>query len=71
MGDCFTLKLLGYDLTFMIGPDAQAAFFRASDEELSAREAYKYAINIPHSYSFKQHFPYLPILALFLFCLVL
>lgn len=44
MGDCFTLKLLGYDLTFMIGPDAQAAFFRASDEELSAREAYKYAI---------------------------
>lgn len=45
-GDCFTLRLLGYDMTFMIGPDAQAAFFRATDEELSAKEAYQFMVPV-------------------------
>jgi len=45
-GECFTLKLLGYDMTFMIGPEAQAAFFRASDEELSAKEAYQFMVPV-------------------------
>jgi len=45
-GDCFTLKLLGYDMTYMIGPEAQAAFFRATDEELSAKEAYRFMVPV-------------------------
>jgi hypothetical protein len=31
-------------MTYMVGPEAQAAFFKASDEELSAKEAYKYVL---------------------------
>jgi len=45
-GDIFTLKLLGFDMTFMIGPEAQAAFFRYSDEEVSPKEAYKFVIPV-------------------------
>lgn len=45
-GDCFTLRLLGHDMTYMVGPDAQAAFFRAGDDELSAKEAYKFMVPV-------------------------
>lgn len=45
-GECFTIKLLGFDMTYMIGPDAQAAFFRATDEELSAKEAYQFMVPV-------------------------
>jgi len=45
-GDCFTLKMLGQNMTYMIGPDAQAVFFKASDEELSPKEAYKFMIPV-------------------------
>jgi len=40
--DCFTLHLAGFNMTFLIGSDAHAAFFKATDEELSQREAYKF-----------------------------
>jgi sterol 14-demethylase len=45
-GDCFTLKLLGYNMTYMVGPEAQATFFRATDDELSAKEAYKFMVPV-------------------------
>jgi len=45
-GDIFTIKILGKDMTFMVGPEAQAVFFNAQDSELSAREAYKFMIPV-------------------------
>jgi len=42
LGDCFTLHLAGFNMTFLIGPEAQTAFFKASDEELSQQEAYRF-----------------------------
>lgn len=33
-------------MTYMIGPDAQAAFFRATDEELSVKEAYQFMVPV-------------------------
>jgi sterol 14-demethylase len=41
-GNCFTMEFLGNRLTFMLGPDAHAPFFRANDEELSQNEPYKF-----------------------------
>ena len=45
MGDVFTIKVLSPDgisrLTFLIGPEAHAAMFRASDEEVDLNEPYK------------------------------
>jgi len=42
LGDCFTLHLAGFNMTFLVGIEAQTAFFKASDEELSQREAYRF-----------------------------
>jgi len=42
LGDCFTLHLAGFNMTFLVGPEAQNAFFKASDDELSQREAYRF-----------------------------
>jgi len=42
LGDCFTLHLAGFNMTFLIGPEAQNAFFKATDDELSQREAYRF-----------------------------
>jgi len=42
LGDCFTLHLAGFNMTFLIGPEAQTAFFKASDDELSQKEAYRF-----------------------------
>ncbi|EGG22293.1 cytochrome P450 family protein [Cavenderia fasciculata] len=42
VGDAFTLYLMGFKMTFLIGPEAQSVFFRGSDEELSPKEAYRF-----------------------------
>eukprot|EP01114_Cavostelium_apophysatum_P023345 TRINITY_DN875_c0_g1_i1.p1 TRINITY_DN875_c0_g1~~TRINITY_DN875_c0_g1_i1.p1 ORF type:complete len:477 (+),score=117.65 TRINITY_DN875_c0_g1_i1:91-1521(+) len=42
LGDCFTIHLTGFNMTYLVGPEAQTAFFKATDEELSQREAYKF-----------------------------
>lgn len=36
------MRILGKRITFLIGSDAQAAFYRANDEELSQNEPYKF-----------------------------
>ena len=41
-GPVFTMRFLQYKMTFLIGPDAHGAFFRATDEELSQNEPYKF-----------------------------
>eukprot|EP01112_Ceratiomyxa_fruticulosa_P021975 TRINITY_DN7922_c0_g1_i1.p1 TRINITY_DN7922_c0_g1~~TRINITY_DN7922_c0_g1_i1.p1 ORF type:complete len:512 (+),score=125.58 TRINITY_DN7922_c0_g1_i1:124-1536(+) len=46
LGDCFTLSFFGIKITCMIGPEAQSAFFRAGDEELSPKEAYKFMVPV-------------------------
>lgn len=40
--DCFTLHLAGFNMTYLVGPEAQTVFFKATDEELSQKEAYKF-----------------------------
>eukprot|EP01133_Synstelium_polycarpum_P008007 gene8007-9406_t len=42
VGDAFTLSLMGFKMTFLVGPEAQSVFFRGSDEELSPKEAYRF-----------------------------
>ncbi|KAJ1475712.1 hypothetical protein T484DRAFT_1827399, partial [Baffinella frigidus] len=44
LGDVFTIKVFGARLTFMSGPDAQENFFRARDDQLSQKEAYKFSV---------------------------
>ena len=41
-GPVFTMRILGKRITFLIGSEAQAAFYRANDEELSQNEPYKF-----------------------------
>ena len=41
-GSVFTMSFLHYNMTFLIGPEAQAAFYRANDEELSQNEPYRF-----------------------------
>ena len=41
-GPVFTMDFLGNKMTFLIGADAQSAFYRAEDEELSQNEPYKF-----------------------------
>ena len=41
-GPVFTLEFLGHRMTFLVGPEAHAPFFRANDEELSQNEPYKF-----------------------------
>jgi len=42
LGDCFTMHLSGFNMTYLIGPEAQTTFFKATDDELSQREAYRF-----------------------------
>ncbi|KAH9098824.1 hypothetical protein LEN26_016607 [Aphanomyces euteiches] len=39
-GHCFTAKMFGQDLTFLIGPLAHEAFFKPNDDYLSQSEVY-------------------------------
>lgn len=39
-GPCYTMGMMGQNLTFLVGPDVSAAFFAAKDEELSQPEVY-------------------------------
>jgi sterol 14alpha-demethylase len=41
LGEVFAFRLLGRRATAFCGPDAQAAFFQAPEDHLSAREAYR------------------------------
>jgi len=46
LGDCFTLHLMGNNMTYLIGPEAQAVFFKSTDEELSLKEAYRFVVPV-------------------------
>jgi len=39
-GPCYTMGMMGQNLTFLVGPDVSAAFFAAKDDELSQPEVY-------------------------------
>ncbi|CAM9902103.1 unnamed protein product [Heterosigma akashiwo] len=39
-GPVYTVPMMGKNLTFLIGPDAQAPFFRLKDDDLSQNEVY-------------------------------
>ena len=45
-GDVFSFRLAGSRVTALTGPRAQAAFFQAPDDQLSAREVYRFMIPI-------------------------
>ncbi|KZV20615.1 obtusifoliol 14alpha-demethylase [Dorcoceras hygrometricum] len=45
MGSVFTLKLLNKNMTFLIGPEVSAHFFKAPESELSQQEVYQF--NVP------------------------
>jgi sterol 14-demethylase len=42
LGEVLTFRLLGQEVTFLCGPSAHGAVFRASDDVLSPKEAYKF-----------------------------
>lgn len=44
-GSVFTLKLLNKNMTFLIGPEVSAHFFKAPESELSQQEVYQF--NVP------------------------
>ncbi len=46
LGDCFTLSLVGFKMTFLVGPEAQAVFFRANDTQASPKEAYQFMVPV-------------------------
>lgn len=37
---------MGFNMTFLIGPEAHQVFFKATDEELSPREAYQMVVPV-------------------------
>ena len=39
-GPCYSMGMMGQNLTFLVGPDVSEAFFAAKDEELSQPEVY-------------------------------
>ena len=45
-GDVFWFRLAGSRVTALTGPRAKAAFFQAPDDQLSAREVYRFMIPI-------------------------
>src|SRR6185503_2067788 len=45
-GDVFSFRLAGSRVTALTAPRAQAAFFQAPDDQLSAREVYRFMIPI-------------------------
>ncbi|RHY28777.1 hypothetical protein DYB32_005714 [Aphanomyces invadans] len=40
-GPCYTAKMFGQDLTFLIGPEAHEAFYKPNDDYLSQAEVYQ------------------------------
>lgn len=46
LGDAFRFKLCGRHVYALLSPQGHQAFFRASDDELSAREAYRFTVPI-------------------------
>ena len=45
LGSVFTVKLVNKRITFLIGPEVSAHFFKASEGELSQQEVYQF--NVP------------------------
>jgi len=45
-GEIFTLHVMGFNITCVVGPEAHTVFFKATDEELSQREAYKMMVPV-------------------------
>ncbi|KAL0365628.1 UNVERIFIED_CONTAM: Sterol 14-demethylase [Sesamum angustifolium] len=45
LGSVFTLKLLNKNVTFLIGPEVSAHFFKAQESDLSQQEVYQF--NVP------------------------
>ncbi|KAJ4968136.1 hypothetical protein NE237_014837 [Protea cynaroides] len=45
LGSVFTVKLLNKHITFLIGPEVSAHFFKASESDLSQQEVYQF--NVP------------------------
>lgn len=45
LGSVFTLKLLNKNISFFIGPDVSAHFFKAPESDLSQQEVYRF--NVP------------------------
>jgi len=46
LGEIFSFRLAGRDVTAFVGPRAQAAFFGADDSQLSPREVYQFTVPI-------------------------
>ena len=46
LGEIFSLRLAGTRVTALVGPRAQAAFFGAPEDQLSAREVYRFTVPI-------------------------
>jgi len=46
LGEIFSFSLMGKQVTVLTGPNANQSFFKAPDDQLSAREAYKFTIPI-------------------------
>jgi sterol 14-demethylase len=45
-GEIFSFLLAGQQITVLTGPEANEAFFQATDEQLSAKEAYQFTVPI-------------------------
>lgn len=45
-GPVFTVNVMGRSMTYLIGAEAQTAFFKADDEELSAKDAYQFMVPV-------------------------
>ncbi len=46
LGDIFSILLAGQQVAVLTGPKANEAFFRAPDDQVSAKEAYKFTVPI-------------------------
>lgn len=46
LGDVFTLRLAGKRCTFLVGPEAQAPFFRSEDSQVDQNEPYSFSVPI-------------------------
>ncbi|MGH7391658.1 MAG: cytochrome P450 [Candidatus Rokuibacteriota bacterium] len=46
LGEVFSFRLAGTTMTALLGPRAHATFFRAADDQLSARDVYQFMVPI-------------------------
>lgn len=46
LGDCYRLRVLNTNVTFMVGPRAQQAFFACTDAQLSQKEVYTFTVPV-------------------------